>query len=250
MGFTVTGLVQEGNKIVAVIATDASGSTTRFECEYVFSTMPVSELVDNLSPAAPSEIRDIAHNLPFRDFVTVGVLVDKFKIGTDGHVPDTWIYIHEPSVLICRIQFFNNWSPFLVTDSNKQWFGLEYIISKEDELWNMSDDAVKAFARSELKKLELVDDAAIEDMTVARMEKTYPAYFGTYEQMPKVRAFLDTIENIYPIGRNGMHRYNNQDHSMLCAMVAVDNLVEGSKDKKNLWEVNAEQEYHEEKQRS
>lgn len=247
MGYSVTGLKHSGSNVTSVIARDAEGNEHEFPCDYVFSTMPVSELVDGLMPAAPKDVQHIAHNLPFRDFVTVGVLVDKFKIGTEGRVPDTWIYIHEPSVLICRIQFFNNWSPFLVTDPKKQWFGLEYIISTKDPLWNMSDDEVKKFSREELKKLELIDDSAIEDMTVARMEKTYPAYFGTYEEMPKVRDFLDTIQNLYPIGRNGMHRYNNQDHSMLCAMVAVDNIVDGKGDKKDLWLVNAEQEYHEEK---
>jgi protoporphyrinogen oxidase len=247
MGYTVVGVVREGTRVTRVIAEDTKGARHEFECDYFFSTMPVSELVDRLSPAAPEDIEHVARHLPYRDFVTVGVLVNKFKIGEAGRVPDTWIYIHDPSVLICRIQFFNNWSPYLVTDPHKQWFGLEYIISKEDALWNMSDDSVKAFARSELKKLDLVDDASIEDMTVARMEKTYPAYFGTYEDMPKVRAFFDTIENLYPIGRNGMHRYNNQDHSMLCAMVAVDLIQEGRTDKEILWQVNAEQEYHEEK---
>lgn len=250
MGHAVTGITRDGTRITSVEATDTSGNKHTFACDYVFSTMPISELIEEMTPAAPADITRVAHDLPYRDFITVGVLVNKFKIGEDGKVPDTWIYIHEPSVLICRIQFFNNWSPYLVTEAGKQWFGLEYIISKEDQLWKMSDEEVKAFAREELKKLDLVDDSAIEDMTVARMEKTYPAYFGSYEEMPKVRTFLDTIENIYPIGRNGMHRYNNQDHSMLCAMVAVDNLVEGRTDKSNLWEVNAEQEYHEEKQTS
>jgi protoporphyrinogen oxidase len=243
MGYTVLSFEQEGNRVVAVSASGPEG-VRRYEADYVFSTMPVSELVQGME--APEDITSIARDLPYRDFITVGVQAKKLALG-DGTVPDTWIYIHEPSVKMCRIQFFNNWSPYLIKDPSKQWFGLEYVISTKDALWQMSDEEVKRHARDELKRLELVRDEDIEDMTVVRMEKTYPAYFGTYESFDQVRDFLNTIENLYPIGRNGMHRYNNQDHSMLVAMVAVDNILEERVDKQNLWEVNAEQEYHEEK---
>ena len=244
MGYTVERIEREGNRVVAVVVRGPEG-VVRLEADYVFSTMPVSELIGGMD-AVPQVVSEVARDLPYRDFITVGVLAKKLALG-DGSIPDTWIYIHEPSVTMCRIQFFNNWSPHLVADPTKQWFGLEYIISTKDALWQKSDEEVKKYAREELQRLDLVKDEDIEDMTVVRMEKTYPAYFGTYESFDQVRDFLNTIENLYPIGRNGMHRYNNQDHSMLVAMVAVDNILEGRTDKQNLWEVNAEQEYHEEK---
>ncbi len=247
MGHKVVRINLKGGKVVSVVAQDERGAEREFVCEYVFSTMPISELVGGMHPQAPEHVRDIAVALPYRDFVTVGVLAKKFSPKHGGRIPDTWIYIHEPSVIMCRIQFFNNWSPYLVADPDKQWFGLEYVISTKDKLWSMSDEEVKHFAREELRKLELVEDEDIEDMAVARMEKTYPAYFGSYKDFAVVREYLNTIPNLFPIGRNGMHRYNNQDHSMLAAMVAVDNIVKGRIDKSNLWDINTEQEYHETK---
>jgi protoporphyrinogen oxidase len=163
-------------------------------------------------------------------------------------IGDNWIYIQEPDVLIGRLQIFNNWSPWMVSDPAKVWLGLEYFCNEGDSLWNLSDEAMIRLGREELAKIGMIDDAAVVDATVLRMEKTYPAYFGSYDRFAEVREFVDGIANLFLVGRNGMHKYNNQDHSMLTAMMAVDNIAAGVTAKSNLWEVNTEMEYHEDKE--
>jgi protoporphyrinogen oxidase len=165
-----------------------------------------------------------------------------------GLLKDTWIYIQEPDVLLGRLQIFNNWSPYLVSDPTKVWIGLEYFCYETDDLWKMPDDALKAFAIAEVVRIGILEKAAdVSDAHAVRVPKTYPAYFGTYDRFDELKDFTDEIENLFLVGRNGMHKYNNQDHSMLTAMHAVDGLVAGKVDKKALWEINTEQEYHEEK---
>ena len=165
----------------------------------------------------------------------------------DGLVPDNWIYVQEPDVRIGRLQIFNNWSPALVRDPDTVWLGLEYFCDQGDELWEKSDADFIRFAIDELAKVDVIDAADVLDSTIIRVPKTYPAYFGSYDRFEELRAYLDGFENLFLVGRNGMHRYNNQDHSMLTAMTAVDNIVAGVTSKDNLWAVNADLDYHEEK---
>jgi protoporphyrinogen oxidase len=159
--------------------------------------------------------------------------------------PDNWIYVQEPDVKIGRLQIFNNWSPYMVADPNTVWLGLEYFCDEGDALWSMQDPAFLDFAARELAKIGLIDLADVLDGTVVRVPKAYPAYFGEYREIGKVRAFLDEWENVFPVGRNGMHRYNNQDHSMLAAKAAVECIAKDGAGRKAIWDVNAEDEYHE-----
>jgi protoporphyrinogen oxidase len=193
----------------------------------------------------PKEVKEIAEGLIYRDFITVGLLLRKFK----NHVElkDNWIYIQESDVRVGRLQIFNNWSPSLVENPNYYWVGLEYFCQQNDDLWSKSDEEMIAFAREEMVKLNLVERDDILDGTSLRVPKTYPAYFGSYDRFDVLMQFLDSIPNLYPIGRNGMHRYNNQDHSMLTAFRSVDSILYGNINKKSIWEINTEMEYHEEK---
>jgi protoporphyrinogen oxidase len=190
----------------------------------------------------------------YRDFITVGLLLDELKIKNETKnptvnniVPDNWIYIQERDVKLGRLQIFNNWSPYMVKDENDTWIGLEYFCNEGDELWKMSKDEFSEFAINELAKIDIIDPADVKDHVVIKVKKTYPAYFGTYDHFHIVKEFTEGFENLFLIGRNGMHRYNNMDHSMLTAMAAVDNIIKGKTSKDNLWQINAEEEYHEEK---
>jgi len=251
--FDVTGLeVQEGRG-VAVTGVDGQGKEARYAGDYFFSTTSVQELVRALRTEVPPNVREISEGLQYRDFITVGLLLSGLKIKDPGNeagrfVRDNWIYLQDPDVLAGRLQIFNNWSPYLIADPAKVWIGVEYFCYAGDELWRRSDEEMARLAIEELSKIKIIDAAEVLDFTVARMPKTYPAYFGTYERFGELRSYLDGFENIFLIGRNGMHKYNNQDHSMLTAMVAVDNIIAGRKDKANIWEVNTEMDYHEAKQ--
>jgi protoporphyrinogen oxidase len=211
--------------------------------------MPMRELLRAMKTPIPANVLEVSDGLQYRDFITVGLLVDKLKVKEPdgGLLKDTWIYIQEPDVLLGRLQIFNNWSPFLVADPTKVWIGLEYFCYDTDDLWKMADDDLKKFAIAEVAKIGILDAADVSDAHVVRVPKTYPAYFGTYSRFDEVKAFTNQIENLFLVGRNGMHKYNNQDHSMLTAMNAVDGIIAGNLDKKALWEINTEQEYHEEK---
>jgi protoporphyrinogen oxidase len=241
-----------GNRIGALEAVDVeTGQSRVFRGDYVFSTMPVQQLVRSLSTNPPEELRRINEGLIYRDFITVGLLLSKLKVKDQTRqgprpIRDTWIYIQEPEVSVGRMQIFNNWSPYLVADPSKTWVGTEYFCNEHDELWIKPDRELIALATAELAKIGMIEAADVLDGTVIRMPKTYPAYFGTYHRFGELRNWLDRFENLLLIGRNGMHRYNNMDHSMLTAMVAVDNILEGRQDKSNIWAVNADEEYHEE----
>jgi protoporphyrinogen oxidase len=247
----VTGISHDGERVTGVtVVNEATGDRTQVAADYVFSTRPVKDLVAGLGDAPP-QIRELSDNLPYRDFVTVGLLLKRLAIpggtGPTNLVPDNWIYIQERDVKIGRLQIFNNWSPYLVADPNTVWLGLEYFCNEGDELWTKSDEDFLKFATDELAHIHIIDKQDVLDGTVVRVKKTYPSYFGTYLQFDKIRAYVDQYPNLYLLGRNGMHRYNNADHSMLTAMTAVDNIVNGQEDKTNIWEVNTESDYHEEK---
>lgn len=246
----VTELMTDVGKIKGVKVVDENGVPQIIEGQYFFSTMPVKELVEALDTEVPANLKRIAQGLIYRDFMTVGLLLDRMKI-TDrkkGYVPDTWIYIQERDVKLGRLQIFNNWSPYMVKDPEKVWVGLEYFVNEGDELWRMKDEDFIRFAVEELAHIGMIDKKDVRDSTLIRVKKAYPAYFGTYKELPQVIDYLEQFDNLWLIGRNGMHKYNNQDHSMLTAIAAVDNIVKGQKDKSNIWAVNTEATYHENKE--
>jgi protoporphyrinogen oxidase len=241
-------------RIAAVtVREEATGAVRRVPCSAFISTIPVRDLAALLEPDDPAVVR-VAERLPYRDFMTAGLLVRKMKSGGrgggrvagNGMPPDNWIYIQEPDVKIGRLQVFNNWSPALVADPETIWLGLEYFCREGDDLWSMKDARFIDFAAAELEKIGLIDRREVLDGTVVRVPKAYPAYFGEYREFDKVRAFLDRFANLYPVGRNGMHRYNNQDHSMLAANAAVTSIIQGGAGKSAIWQINAEEAYHEE----
>jgi protoporphyrinogen oxidase len=253
MGWYVDKLHVEGNRIATVEAVNAAGERRTIAADYVFSTMPIRDLIHSLDAGSdtpvPSDIRTISDGLIYRDFLTVGLLVNKLTVTElDGsQLKDTWIYIQEPDVQVGRLQIFNNWSPYLVADPSKVWIGLEYFCYETDNLWRMPDDQIKQFAIAEVEKIGILKASDVLDAHVVRVPKTYPAYFGTYDRFDEIIHYMDRFENLFLVGRNGMHKYNNQDHSMLTAMTAVDNIIAGNLDKSVLWKINTEQEYHEEK---
>ncbi len=245
----VTELRVEGNKISEVVAVDAEGKTHVFPADYVVSTMPIQHLIRCLQCPIPAEVKEVSEGLIYRDFITVGLLVNKLLVTEPDGSPlkDTWIYIQEPDVTVGRLQIFNNWSPWMVADRSKMWIGLEYFCNDTDPLWKMQDEDIKKFAVAEMEKIGILKASDVLDGHVVRVPKTYPAYFGTYDRFDVIQKFTDRFENLFLVGRNGMHKYNNQDHSMLTAMAAAENIMNNVADKSNLWAVNTEQEYHEEK---
>ncbi len=251
----VDRIISSGDRVIAVEAVMGDGRRERFEGDFFLSTAPIQELMRSFRPAPPEELLAISDGLVYRDFITVGLLVRGLKIHdqtAQGRqaVTDNWIYIQEPDVRLGRLQIFNNWSPYLVKDPALVWLGLEYFCNESDALWQRPDEEMIDLAKSELAKIDIIDSEAVVDATVLRMPKTYPAYFGTYDRFPELRTYLDHFKNLFLVGRNGMHRYNNQDHSMLTAMLAVENILAGRIDKSNIWEVNTEEGYHEEKNAS
>jgi protoporphyrinogen oxidase len=231
----VEGLELEGGRVVSVSTTDQ----TFVQPETIISSLPLREVVEMTSPPPPQEVLDAARGLRYRDFLTVALVVD----GADLF-PDNWIYIHEPSVRVGRIQNFRSWSPWMVPDPDKACVGLEYFCFAGDDLWTMTDDDLVALASDELERLQLSPKEKVERGYAIRVPKAYPIYDADYaERVATIRRWLDGIENLQQVGRNGLHRYNNSDHSMLTAMRAVDNLLAGSHH--DIWEVNAESVYHE-----
>jgi len=242
----------DGNQVTAVdIYHSDTREVKRVEGDYFISTMPVKQLIRSLQTRVPSDVRRISEGLVYRDFITVGLLVEKLTIRDNDKsvqlIKDNWIYVQESDVMLGRIQIFNNWSPDLVQDSTKVWLGLEYFCYESDNLWNMTDKEMAKFAIDELVKIKFILTEDVLDYTVIRVPKTYPAYFGTYPEFEKVQSYVNQFENLYLVGRNGMHRYNNQDHSMLTAMAAVSNIKYGIRDKNNIWQINTEKDYHETK---
>lgn len=259
--------------IASVVYEDADGQHVELEADDFISSMPVKDLVNAIDDAAqkenkeqgaesrevvPVEMKRVANGLPYRDFVTVGLLVkhlrlenttDMKTLGNPPIVPDCWIYVQDPGYKVGRIQIFNNWSPYLVKDvDDTVWVGLEYFCEEGDEFWNLSDEEATEFAIKELTRMRVINGPQdVLDSHREHVKKAYPAYFDTYDQMPELIDYLDSFGNLYCVGRNGQHRYNNQDHSMVSAMEAVDNIRTGRADKENVWSVNTEKSYHEEK---
>jgi protoporphyrinogen oxidase len=250
----VERVVTDGWKVKAVEARTSTNDSMKFEGDYFFSTAPVQELMRAFDAPPPKNVLEVSDGLVYRDFITVGLLLSSLKIHDETPkgkrmIRDNWIYVQEPDVRLGRLQVFNNWSPYLVADPKKVWLGLEYFCNESDELWKLPDEQMVALATEELSRIGIIDAGEVLDSTVLRMEKTYPAYFGTYDRFAEIREHVDRYSNLFLIGRNGMHRYNNQDHSMLTAMMAVDDIISGKTDKGGLWEVNTEMDYHEEKQK-
>jgi protoporphyrinogen oxidase len=247
----VAKLEQAEGRIRAVRVRLPDGAERRFEAESFVSTMPVQDLVLGLTPGAPHGPSEIAAGLEYRDFITVGLLYRRLMPTPAGSgplnlVPDNWIYIQESGVKVGRLQVFNNWSPYLVRDPDTVWIGMEYFCREGDELWTMPDAELQRLGVAEMRRLNLAAAADHLDGIVIRMPKAYPGYYGTYARFDELRRYLDAFPNLYLIGRNGMHRYNNQDHSMLSAKKAVEAILAGSDDKSAIWGVNIDDEYQEE----
>lgn len=243
----VDRLLMTGGKISAVVA-----NGREIACDAVFSSMPVKDLVSAL-PDVPAAVADVASRLPYRDFITVGLKVGRLAIENrsrlktvNGLIPDTWVYVQDRDVKLGRIQVFNNWSPYMVDDPARHvWIGLEYFCSEGDAFWQADDDVFVAKAVAELRQIGMLSpDTPVLDSVRIRVQKAYPAYFGAYGQFKTIRSYLDAIGNLCCIGRNGQHRYNNMDHSVLCGFEAARTLVSGT-DKSAIWRVNTEKDYHE-----
>jgi len=242
----------EAGRVKSLTVKDQDGALKDVECDYFVSSMPIVELVAKLDGIeVPQNVKQICDGLLYRDFITVGLLCSDMNLKSDIDpkkiVEDNWIYIQESDVKVGRLQIFNNWSPYMVADSKLVWMGLEYFCNEGDEIWSMTDDALKVLAEKEMLSCGVIGQNSVKDSVVIRIQKAYPAYFGRYKEFPEVRAFLDKIENLFCVGRNGQHRYNNMDHSMLSAIEAVKNMHSGSTSKDNVWSVNTQEEYHESK---
>lgn len=251
----VVNLYWENNTVYQVgIQNEKTGDIQHIKPDYVISSMPVRDLIAVMGNDVPTKVKEVATGLVYRDFITVGLLLKKMKIYNETPqktindiIPDNWIYIQERDVKVGRLQIFNNWSPYMVNDSNTIWLGLEYFCNEGDGLWTQSKEDFSRFAIGEMVKIGMIAEEDVIDSTVIKMPKAYPAYFGTYNELDQIKSFVNTFRNLYLIGRNGMHRYNNMDHSMLTAMLAVESIVTGDSKKEAIWEVNTEEDYHEKK---
>ena len=222
-----------------VEAVRAKGQEKCIKGTHLISTMPIRELISKLDPPVPARVSEAASRLNYRDFLTIALVVSKRDVFSDQ-----WIYIHDPEVKVGRIQNFKNWSPQMVPDPQRTCLGLEYFCFEGEGLWNMSDQDLIELGKNELEQLGLVEGSEVEDGAVVRMPKAYPVYDSTYRESLKiVRQFLDGIDNLQLVGRNGMHKYNNQDHAMFTAILAVENILGARHD---IWRVNTDGEYHEE----
>jgi len=238
----VVGAALRGRPSSAIAKISLSDGKS-FEPDYVLSSMPVKDLI-NIMDDVPPNVKEVANGLVYRDFIAVGVLLDKLEI---GNIKDNWIYVQESDVKVGRLQFFNNWSEYMVKDKSKVWLGMEYFANEGDELWSMDEKDFSELATSELEKIGVAKKSGVLDTVVIKVPKAYPAYFGTYSRFNEVKEWLDGIDNLFLIGRNGMHKYNNMDHSMLTAREAVNVIHSGSLDKAGIWKINSEEDYHEAK---
>lgn len=256
-----TKINQKNRAISSITYVDAEGNEQILEADDFISSMPLKNLIEAFNASAdkaPLDITDIAEGLPYRDFVTVGLLCKKLRLrnmtdiktlGDPAIVPDNWIYVQDPGYKVGRLQIFNNWSPYLVQNPDDTvWIGLEYFTKEGDDFWNLTDEEARDFAIKEMMRMKVIsspDD--VIDSHRERVPKAYPAYFDTYKDIDQLIAWLDHFGNLYCVGRNGQHHYNNQDHSMATAMEAVSNIKSGKTTKENVWNVNTEKSYHESK---
>ncbi len=254
-GYKVVEIENSKDKITSVTCEVAKG-LEKIKGDIFISSMPLKDLVLDFKTKAPKKYYKIAEGLPYRDFVTVGLLVDRLNLKNETDiktlnniVPDCWIYVQEPNVKLGRIQIFNNWSPYMVKNPDKTvWIGLEYFCNEGDDFWNMSDKECIKFASEELVSMGIINEGSVLDSHREKVKKAYPAYFDTYTDIDKLIKYVNTYQNLYCVGRNGQHRYNNMDHSMVTAFETVKNILNDVKDKSNIWNVNTEKEYHEEKE--
>jgi protoporphyrinogen oxidase len=238
-GTEVSSIRHSGRRITAVGVRDREGREWEERADHFISSMPIRDLLNAFDPAPPDRVLDAANRLRYRDFLTVGLIIDRAEI-----FPDNWIYIHSPKVKVGRIQNFKNWSPEMVPDPSKSSLGLEYFVQEGDELWNAADSDLLSLGARECEELGLIDVSEVIDGAVLRVPKAYPVYDSAYkENLGEIRAYLDGFENLQQVGRNGQHRYNNQDHSMATALYAVRNICGANYD---VWDVNVEETYHEE----
>lgn len=251
----VTKIDKDENGHLTGIHYESEGEEHDMVGDYIISSMPVKDLIAGMNNV-PDEPARIAKGLPYRDYMTLGVLVPKLnlqnktKIKTVGNiVPDCWVYVQDRRVMMGRFQIYNNWSPYMVKDlKDTVWVGLEYFVNEGDKYWNMSEEEFSNLGVSEMVKMGLINSADdVIDTHMEKVKKAYPAYFDTYDEMDKLVAYLNTIDNLYCVGRNGQHRYNNIDHSMCTSFEAVKNILSGARDKSNIWNVNTEESYHESK---
>jgi len=249
----VTRVHKNANNVLTSLTYEKDGQELTMEGDYFISSMPVKDLVGGMNDV-PADAARIAAGLPYRDYMTLGVLVPKINLvnktnirTVNNIVPDCWVYVQDRNVKLGRFQIYNNWSPYMIKDlEHTVWIGLEYFVNEGDEYWNMTEEEFAKIGVSEMIKLGLIDSPdVVLDVHMEKVKKAYPAYFDTYDEIDRLVDYLSSIENLYCVGRNGQHRYNNIDHSMVTSFEAVKNILTGSKDKKNIWSVNTEQEYHE-----
>ncbi len=242
----------DGKKIIKSVTFSENGVKKNVSGDYYLSSMPIKDLIQAMPEDTPKNVKEIASGLPYRDFITVGLLVNKLKIKNTTNkktlgniVPDCWIYIQEREVKLGRLQIFNNWSPYMLKDpEHNVWIGLEYFCTEGDKMWNTPDDEFIKFAIDELAQIGIIDKNDVLDSVRIKMKKAYPAYFGTYDRFSEVQDYLESFDNLYCIGRNGQHRYNNMDHSMMTSVETVRAIC-GETDKSIIWKVNTEKDYHE-----
>ena len=251
----VTGFETDGEHRFKSLRYVENGTEKVAEGDIFISSMPIKDLVGGMNDV-PRAVAEIAEGLPYRDYMTLGILVRRLNLQNKTNVrtianivPDNWIYVHERRVKLGRMQIFNNWSPYLVKDlNNTMWVGLEYFANEGDKLWSLSDRQFTRFAIKEIIKMGLIKSPEdVLDSHVERVKKAYPAYFDTYDRIDEVISYLNEFDNLYCVGRNGQHRYNNIDHSMMTSFLTVDSILSGKKDKSDIWNVNTEKEYHEKK---
>lgn len=250
----VTNIIKNEHNHLTGVVYEHDGVSHTMNGDYVISSMPVRDLVGGMNDV-PKEMADIAAGLPYRDYMTLGVLIPKLyldnktKFKTVANiVPDCWVYVHDKNVRMGRFQIYNNWSPYMIKDlEHTVWLGLEYFCYEGDQYWTMQDENFAELAINEMVTMGLIKSRdEVMDWHVERVKKAYPAYFDTYKDIDKLTAYLDTIDNLFCVGRNGQHRYNNLDHSMCTSFEAVNNIIKGITTKDNIWSVNTEKEYHEE----
>lgn len=248
----VTKLYKNEKNIIESIAYEKDGNEIIVKGDYIISSMPIKDLICDMNDV-PEKEKNIASKLPYRDYITLGVLISKLKLKNltkiktiNNVIPDCWVYVQDRRVKMGRFQIYNNWSPYMVKNHNDIWLGLEYFVNENDKYWNMTEEEFSKFAIKEMIKIGIIDsDNVVLDTHMEKIKKAYPAYFDSYNEIDVLIKYLNGIENLYCVGRNGQHRYNNMDHSMITSFEAVKNIITGNKDKTNIWNVNTEQEYNE-----
>lgn len=245
----------KNDKVIEAIECNNNGNKIKISGDIFISSMPLKDLILSINDNVPKKVLDTAKGLPYRDFITIGILTKKLNLKNETNiptlnniVPDCWIYVQEDNVKMGRIQVFNNWSPYMVKDpKNTVWLGLEYFCDEGDSFWNKSNKQLKEFAINELISMGIIDKNSVLDYHIEKVKKAYPAYFDTYKDIDSVKKYIDKIDNLYCVGRNGQHRYNNMDHSVMTGFLTADYILGKIKNKDDIWNVNTEKEYHEEK---